>query len=406
MNQVKVWDVVVIGGGPAGMISAGRAGELGQSVLLLEKNPTLGKKLLLTGGGRCNFTNNKPTLRAMLAEYQDSAKYLFSAFSQFGPTETIEFFNRLSVKTKEESEGRVFPVSNKAETILNALIKYLKENKVKIQMSAAVSGIDFDEAKKLFKINLQDAQPILSKACIVATGGKAYPKTGSTGEGLKWLKKLGHKIIPSRPALVPVRLSDAWVKDLSGLVVKNVSLLGAKGDLLFTHFGISGPTVLNVSKQIGELLKQGKAIINLDLLSLKSEVDLKQDFQELLAEESGKKIKNSLARIIPKALVPVVFGLAKVDGETFNQSVSKAMRQKLVACLKSLPLQVSGLMGEDQAIYSHGGVVASEVDFKTMSSRLVPGLFMVGDVLAIDRASGGYSLQLCWTTGYVAGSSC
>lgn len=406
MNQEKVWDVVVIGGGPAGMISAGRAGELGQSVLLLEKNPTLGKKLLLTGGGRCNFTNNKPTLRAMLVEYQDSAKYLFSAFSQFGPTEAIDFFNKLGVKTKEESEGRVFPMSDKAETVLNALIKYLKENKVKTQMSSAVAGIDFDEAKKIFQINLPAGRPILAKACIVAVGGKAYPKTGSTGEGFKWLKKFGHKIIPSRPALVPVKLSDAWAKHLSGLVVKNVSLLGAKGDLLFTHFGISGPMVLNVSKQIGELLKQGKTIINLDLLPDKKEIDLKQEIQKLLAAEGNKKIKNSLAHIIPKALVPAVLGLAKVDGETFNQSVSKAMRQKLVACLKSLPLHVSGLMGEEQAIYSHGGVTASEVDFKTMSSRLVPNLFIVGDVLAIDRSSGGYSLQLCWTTGYVAGSSC
>ena len=213
-----------MGGGPAGMMAAGRAAEAGRSVLLLEKNSTLGKKLLLTGGGRCNFTNNKPTLRAMLAEYGPSAKYLFSAFSKFGPTQTIEFFNHLGVKSKEESGGRVFPASDKAETILNALIKYLKDNKVKIQTSATVVSVDFNESDKLLKINLKNDQPVLSKTCIVAVGGKAQPQTGSTGEGFSWLKKFGHKIIPSRPALVPIKLADAWVKNLSGVVLKNVGL--------------------------------------------------------------------------------------------------------------------------------------------------------------------------------------
>ncbi len=403
-----------MGGGPAGMMAAGRAAEAGRSVLLLEKNSTLGKKLLLTGGGRCNFTNNKPTLRAMLAEYGPSAKYLFSAFSKFGPTQTIEFFNHLGVKSKEESGGRVFPASDKAETILNALIKYLKDNKVKIQTSATVVSVDFNESDKLFKINLQNDQPVLSKTCIVAVGGKAQPQTGSTGEGFSWLKKFGHKIIPSRPALVPIKLADAWVKNLSGVVLKNVGLsisgrkklLSVSGNLLFTHFGITGPMVLNASRKIGELLKQGQVVLGLDLLPGLNAGELRQNLQKLLIVESNKKIKNSLGRIIPQALVPIVLNLAEVDGETFNHSLAKEARQKLLAVIKSLPLHVSGLLSDEQAFYSSGGVAPAEVDFKTMTSRLVSNLFIIGDALDIERPSGGYSLQLCWTTGYIAGSNC
>lgn len=414
MTPPKIWEVVVVGGGPAGMMAAGRAAEQGRSVLLLEKKPTLGKKLLLTGGGRCNFTNVKPTLRAMLAEYGPSAKYLFSAFSQFGPAETIEFFNRLGVKSKEENEGRVFPASAKADTILGALIKYLKENKVKVQTSAAVTGISFDESKKLFKISLQNDQPVLAKACIVAVGGKAQPQTGSTGEGFIWLKKFGHKIIPSQPALAPIKLSDSWVKNLSGVVVKNVGLsvsggkkiLSVSGDILFTHFGLTGPIVLNASRKIGELSKQGQVVLNLDLLPGLNAGELKQNLQKLLAEESNKKIKNSLGQIIPKAMVPIVLDLAEVDEEIFNHSLTKEARQKLMLVLKSLSLHVSGLMGTEQSVYSSGGVPAAEVDFKTMASRLAPNLFIIGDALDIERPSGGYSLQLCWTTGYIAGSNC
>lgn len=411
MIQTKIWDVVVVGGGPAGMIAAGRAAELGRSVLLLEKNQILGKKLLLTGGGRCNFTNNKPTLRALVMEYQESAQYLFSAFSQFGPTETIEFFNRLGVECKEEENGRVFPVSNKAETILSALIKYLKENKTQVQTSASV--IDISRENDVFRINLQNDQPIYAKACVVATGGKANPRTGSTGEGFKWLKNLGHEIIESRPALVPVQLSDYWAKDLSGVVAKEVELslvqkkkkvLSANGDLLFTHFGITGPMVLNASKKVGELLKEDKVIINVNLLPARNEEELKKDLQKLLDDEAKKKIKNALGQMIPKALAPILLGLAGVDGEIFCHSVTKEMRQKILELIKSLPLHVSALIGEEQAIYSHGGVLANEVDFKTMASRLIPNLFIVGDVLDIERRSGGYSLQLCWTTGYIAGS--
>lgn len=413
-EEEKIWEVVVVGGGPAGMMAAGRAAEAGRSVLLLEKNSTLGKKLLLTGHGRCNFTNNKPTLRALLAEYKTSAKYLFSAFSQFGPTDTIEFFNRLGVKSKEESEGRVFPVSDKAETILGALVKYLKDNKATIQTSAAVTDINFNESKKLFKISLQKGPPAFSKTCIVAVGGKAQPQTGATGEGFVWLKKLGHKIIPSQPALVPVKLSDSWVKNLSGLALKDVGLsafgnrklLNVNGDLLFTHFGLSGPMVLNASRKIGELLKQGQVVLSLDLLPRSDAGELKQNLQKLLAGESNKKIKSSLGKIILPALSKAVLNLAEVDKETFNHSLTKEARQKLLIVIKSLPLHVGGLMSAEQAVYSSGGVPAKEVNFKTMASRLVPNLFIIGDALDIERPSGGYSLQLCWTTGYVAGNSC
>src|SRR3989344_5158635 len=261
MKLKKLYDVVVIGGGPAGMIAAGRAGELHRSVLLLEKNPTLGKKLLITGGGRCNVTNNRPEVRTMLAKYKESDKFLFSAFSQFGVKETLEFFNKRGMATKEENEGRIFPVSDKAKSVWGVLARYMKEGGVEIQTGAEVIALLVDKYDKSVIIKLKDKREIIAKSCILATGGTSRPETGSTGEGFKWLKKLGHKIIEDNVALVPVALKDAWAKKLSGLTLRDIKLTtfqngekqeADKGKLLFTHFGISGPTVLNMSKGIGE----------------------------------------------------------------------------------------------------------------------------------------------------------
>jgi len=415
MKEVsKIWDVVVIGGGPAGMMAAGRAAELGRSVLLLEKNPTLGKKLLITGGGRCNVTNNKPDVRSMLAKYKGNHKFLFSAFSQFGVEDTLEFFNQRGMATKEEAEGRIFPVSNKSQSVWDVLVGYMKEGGVQIQTNAAVVGFSFVAAKDNFCIRLKDKTEIIAKACIVATGGTARPETGSTGEGFLWLKKMGHTIVENNFALVPVALKDAWAKKIGGVTLKDIKLTtfqnGQKqdvqpGKLLFTHFGISGPTVLNMSKDIGDLLQQGEVVIMLDLFPKLDHEALKQELQTLLVAESNKKLKNILSRLIPAALVMALLELAEIDGETPNHSVRHEERIKLVALFKSIPLNVKGLLGKDKAVVSSGGVAPEEVNFKTMQSRLVPNLYIIGDVLNIDRPSGGYSLQLSWTTGFVSGSS-
>ena len=414
MAEQKVEDVVVIGGGPAGMMAAGRAAELGHSVLLLEKNPTLGKKLLITGGGRCNVTNNKPVVREMLAKYKGSDKFLFSAFSQFGVKETLEFFNKKGMATKEENEGRIFPVSDRAQSVWSVLEKYMKDSGVKVRTDAEVEGISLNKNTNNIYIKLKDGAVITAKSCVLATGGISNPETGSTGEGFTWLKNLGHKIVENDLALVPIKLKDIWVRNLSGIPLTDIKLTVfqkgekrgvAKGKLLFTHFGISGPTVLNMSKEIGEYIQYGDVRIDLDLFPKLDHGELKKKLQELLTEESNKKLKNTLGNLAPAALGEALLQISNIDGEAFNHSVRSETRAKLVSLMKAVPLNVSGLMGADKAVVSSGGVALEEVDFKTMQSRVVPGLYLVGDVLNVDRPSGGYSLQLCWTSGYVAGSN-
>lgn len=410
----NLWDVVVIGGGPAGMMAAGKAATRGRRVLLLEKNPTLGKKLLITGGGRCNVTNNKPEMRSMVTKYKGNDQFLFSAFSQFGVAEALEFFHTRGMPTKEENEGRIFPVSNKAKSVWDVLVKYVQEGKVQVQTGVAVSGIAVDPKTKNFKIKIKGGEKIVAKSVVVATGGLSRHETGSTGEGFAWLKKLGHTIIDNDFALVPIALKDAWAKKLGGVALDGIKISVFQnnqkqsaqiGKLLFTHFGISGPTVLVMSREIGELLQYGDVSIVLDLFPKLDHGALKAKLQELLIGQSNKKLKNVLGKLVPSALVAPLLALVNIDGETPNHSVSHENRIALVALLKAIPLNVKGLLGADKAVISSGGVALEEVNFKTMQSRLVPNLYLVGDVLNIDRPTGGYSLQLCWTTGFIAGSN-
>lgn len=410
----NILDVVVIGGGPAGMMAAGRAAELGRSVLLLEKNPKLGKKLLISGGGRCNLTNNKQNIRTLAEQYKGSEKFLMSAFSQFDVAKTVEFFNSMGMKTKEEAEGRIFPVSNKSQSVLDVLIKYMKNGGAEVKTNSAVADIFLDEKKEYITIQLKDGKTLTARSCVVATGGVSHPETGSTGEGFLWLKKLGHKIIKNDFALVPIAVKDSWIKKLSGVTLSDIKLTifqdgkkhgVKKGKILFTHFGISGPMVLNMSKDIGELLHSGEVTIMLDLFPKLDHGALKQNLQNLLVEESNKKLKNTLSNLIPSAFIPVILAISGIDGETANHSVRHEDRIKLVKHAKEIPMHIEGLLGADKAIVSSGGVVLEEVNFKTMQSHIVPQLYIIGDALNVNRPSGGYSLQLCWTTGFVAGSN-
>ncbi len=411
------------------MMAAGRAAERGRRVLLLEKNATLGKKLLITGGGRCNVTNNTPDVRAMLAKYKGSDKYLFSAFAQFGVTETLSFFQDRGMVMKEEAERRMFPVSNKAQSVWNALVEYMKQGNVTVRTKSEVTSVIFNSKTDEVVITLQDGTKIRSKNCIVSTGGTSRPETGSTGDAFPWLKKMGHTVLASDSALVPIALKDSWVKRVSGVALKDIKLTSYqggvkqkvyKGKMLFTHFGISGPAVLNMSRDIGELLsgvegseytqvkteKDDDVVIMLDLFPSLDGGALKEKLQGILIGQSNKKLRNALALLMPSALVKVLLEVAEIDGEVVNHSVRAEDRKKLVSMMKAIPLHVSGLLGKDKAVISSGGVALTEVNFKTMQSRIVPQLYLVGDVLNIDRPSGGYSLQMCWTTGYVAGSNC
>lgn len=407
-----LYDVVVIGGGPAGMKAASVAAARGLSVVLLEKNPSLGKKLLITGGGRCNVTNNKPDVRTMVSKYSEATEFLFSAFTQHGVSETVNWLGSRAVALKEENEGRLFPVSNSAQTIWAVLVSELKTSGVTVRTNATVLDIIQDKEHN-FLISLVNKGEIYARNCIVATGGMSRPETGSTGEGLEWLKKLGHTIVPNSYALVPVTLADVWTKSLGGVAVPDVKVTiyanGKKhsvvqGRLLFTHVGLTGPMILGISKVIGELLEYSLVTLKLNLVPQFDAGELKKNVQILFAEHSNKKLKNVLTSLIPPAMVGPFLLKLGIAGETKCHTVRAVDRTAICQQLEGLMLNVSGLLGKDKAVVSAGGVVPTEVNFKTMESRVVPSLYLVGDVLNIDRPSGGYSLQLCWTTGFVAGS--
>lgn len=408
-----VWDVAVIGGGPAGMMAAGRAAERGLKVILIEKNDTLGKKLLITGGGRCNVTNNQPDVRELLKRFKENDKFLFSAFSQWSVTETLDFFHKRRMDTKVEAERRVFPKSEKAQSVWNVLVEYMKESGVTVLSNSPVVELEKKDGT-ITGITLKNKKKIKAKSYILATGGKSRPETGSTGEGFIWLKKLGHKVTEPKTALVPIAVYDSWPKRLQGISLKDIKIslfqnnskqASVKGKILFTHFGVTGPTILNLSKEVGELLKYGDVFISLDILPQYDYGQLNTKLQEIFKEHSNKKFKNGLGDLVPAAFAPVVVELSGINGDTWNHSVTREERLHLVQVLKDMRMKVFHLLGVDKAIVTSGGVALTEVDFKTMQSRLMPNLYLVGDILDIDRPSGGYSLQLCWTTGYVAGNS-
>lgn len=407
--QPDIWDVVVIGGGPAGMMAAATAAAHGATVLLLEKNATLGKKLLITGGGRCNVTNNRPDVRQMLAAYAEEGKYLFSTFTQHGVTDTINWFATRGVPFIEENEGRLFPETESAKTIFETLFTELKSQNVTIASDQAVTNIDFAADRTLFTIQTK-SDAVHARACIIATGGYARPDTGSTGDGFAWLQQLGHTIHAPSDALVPVTLATTWAKELSGLTLPEVTVsvwanhtkqLTRTGRVLFTHQGLSGPLILNMSKTIGDLLQEGEVEIRINLFPHHDAGALKAHLAALLA--SNKKLVNALAEQLPRQLARTILIELNIDGETPCHSVTKDARAKLLTYLQAVPLPVAGLLDKHKAIISSGGVDLDEIDFKTMGSRMSPQLYIVGDLLNINRPSGGYSLQLCWSTGYVAG---
>lgn len=409
---MQTYDVAIIGGGPAGMMAAIKAANTGAHVVLIEKNPSLGKKLLITGGGRCNITNNKPVVREMLSQYKTEGKYLFSTFMQHGVRETLDWFLAHGVDTKEENEGRLFPTTEQAQTVQQALVQALADSGVHVVSETAITGIE--KSAHGFSLTSDAGREIEVAKCIVATGGTSRPETGSTGDGFGWLESLGHTVTPNSFALVPVALQSSWTKLLSGLTLTDIKLTivadGVKhtaqqGKVLFTHVGLTGPTILNMSKTVGDLLEYAEVTIKLDMFPGKDPAAVDQVIKDVFAADSNKKIKNALSQLFPAAFVQAVLEQCTIDSGLQCNSVSRADRIKLGQYLKAIPLPVKGLLGKDKAIVSAGGVELDEIDFKTMESKVVPGLYVVGDMLNINRPSGGYSLQLCWSTGAVAGLS-
>lgn len=407
------WDVIVIGGGAAGMMAAITASSRGQKVLLLEKNKILGKKLRITGGGRCNLTNATFNNRQLLSRYGNASKFLFSTFAKHSVSDTLKFFHQHNLPTKEEAEHRVFPLSEKAEDVAKLLEDLLQKNSVQVLPECSVQDLI---AQNGLIISVKTNQGLFEgKSFILATGGTSRPDTGSTGDGYVCLQKLGHTVIYPTPSLVPIVLKDNWIKTVTGLSLDNCHInlyqdeklfLKSKGKILFTHQGLSGPGILNISTAIGEGLKHGRIILKLNLVPDLKEEELLEKLSDQLIQNPNKLVKNLLSNFIPSALTLPVIVACKLSTDTKANQITRKDRHLLVNTLRGLPVEVSHLLGPEKAIIASGGLSLTEVDSKTMASKLYSNLFIVGDLLNINRPSGGYSLQLCWTTGYVAGSHC
>jgi predicted Rossmann fold flavoprotein len=413
MNELtKKFDVAVIGGGPAGMIAAGRAAELGAKVVLLEKNSALGKKLLLTGNGRCNITQIDHDARGFVEKLGHNGKFFFSAFSAFGPKEVIEFFEQKKLFTKVEKNGRVFPVTDDAIDVLSTLTQYLKDGGVEIITNAQVADFEFTK-NKIGGLKLKD-QIIHADRFILCTGGKSYPATGSTGDGYTWAKKLGHTIITPMPALAPVKIKENWVGDLQGLSLENASIslwqnekkqASFQGEMLFTHFGLSGPLIINASKKINALLQNGSVTIELELFPELAIPELDKKLVLAFEKNNRKDIKNYFREILSRKMLDLILKLAEIDPDKKLNFLTKKERQKIVALLKSLKFTVSRVLEFEQAMITSGGVTLKEINPKTMQSKIIENLFFAGEILDLDGPTGGYNLQICWSTGHLAGMS-
>ena len=412
-EKQKEYDLIVIGGGPSGMIMAGRAGELGASVLVLEKNKNLGKKLKITGGGRCNITNAEFDIREFLKNFPESKEFLFSPFSKFSAKDTFAFFESKKLPLVIEARKRAFPESQKAEDVFKVLEKYIRSNKGEIKTDTQVVKIN-KNGDKIISVETKKGEKFFAKNFAIATGGVAAPTTGSTGDGFKWLKKLGHSIKNPNPNIVPLTTNDKWIHRLSGVTLSFMTIrfyqegkskLKKTGKILFTHFGVSGPLILNSAFEVKKLLDKGKVVASIDMFPDTEENALDKRVLKLFEKNPNKELKNILPELLQKNLSKEILNLPDIKlTERKANSLSKDERRKFVKKLKNLQFEITGTLGMDKAVIADGGIVLEEVNFKNMTSKNFSNLYLLGDILNINRPSGGFSLQLCWTTGWVAGS--
>ena len=341
---------------------------------------------------------------------------MFHAFSVFGPKEAINFFEALGVKTKTEKNGRVFPASNDAEEILEALKKYLDKNKVTVFYNSEVIDVK-KNGKKISKIILKGKPDfaesfVVARKYILAAGGKSYPATGSTGFGYKFAEKLGHNIVKPMPALCPIVVKEAWAKNLQGISLKDVKIsvlqnnkkiTSEDGEFLFTHLGISGPAILNISAKVGELLVRGETKISFDLFPLLNHEQLLKGFGDVLKQHANKTVKNVLTSFVPERLAEVLLDVSGLDKNSIANNLSKINREKLIKILKNFEATAEDVLGWDVAKTTKGGINLKEIDHKTMRSKIIDNLFFAGEIIDVDGKSGGFNLQMCWSTGKLAG---
>jgi len=406
-----VYDVIVIGGGASGMMSAGVAAMNGKKVLLLEKNKNLGEKLKISGGGRCNITNAEEDIHKFLKFYDESKDFLYSSFSQFKNTDTFSFFEKKKLPLVVEDRKRAFPYTEKAIDVFNVLKKYMDDGGVVVKSNSSVLKI-LNEDKNIIGVKTKE-ETFYAKSFVLATGGVSHPETGSTGDGFKWLKDLGHTVKDPTPTIVPLRVKEKWVHALAGVSLQKIKIyfyldgkkqFVNKGDVLCTHFGLSGPLILNSSKKVADLLHEGIVTAKIDIYPLVDIGELEKKIIKIFDLNKNKILKNIINEIAPAGILRGLEVLFKdIDFNKKVHSITKEERRNISDGLKALPVTIDGLMGYDRAVVADGGVILTEIDTKTMRSMLYNNLYITGDLLHITRPTGGFSLQLCWTTGYVVG---
>ena len=410
--------VIVIGGGPAGMLAAITAKQKGNEVILLEKMPFLGKKLLITGKGRCNITSSLD-MEEFIKNTPGNGMFLYSCYQKFTNEDIIKFLNKQGLKVKEERGNRIFPVTDKSQDVLNCFISKIKELKIIVKNNTKVDDIIVED-KNIKGVKSKDGI-IKADKVILATGGKSYPLTGSTGDGYILAEKLGHKIVEIKPSLVPLESHDkAICKNLQGLSLKNVEIKMKKkkknkiiykdfGEMIFTHFGVSGPTILSGSahlarySKIEKKMKEQNITLSIDLKPALSEEKLNARILRDFEEYKNKKFKNSLDKLLPQKMIETIIEKSNIDADKKVNEITKTERKQLVSTLKNLEISIKGFRPIEEAIITRGGISTKEINPKTMESKLIKGLFFAGEIIDVDAYTGGFNLQIAYSTGYVAG---
>ncbi len=403
--------VLVVGGGAAGMFAAIFAAYNGNEVHLFEKNEKLGKKIYITGKGRCNITN-ACDMDTLFSSVVTNSKFLYSSFYSYTNQDVIDFFERIGVETKVERGNRVFPVSDHSSDVISGLTRHLQQLGVEIHLRTKVKRVVGSE--RFEYLELENGKKVSGDACIVATGGFSYQTTGSTGDGYRFAKELGHQVTDIMPALVPIEIKEWYAKELQGLSLRNVTATvwdGKKklyedfGEMLFTHYGVSGPLMLTASSYIGKKVKEKELNLVIDLKPALSMEQLDQRVLRDFEENINKQFKNAIGKLFPSKLVPIMLELSEIDPEKKVNLISKEERQRFVSLIKNFPMTITGLRDFNEAIITRGGISVKEVNPATMESKLVSGLYFAGEVLDLDAVTGGFNLQIAWSTGYAAGNS-
>ena len=411
--------VVVIGGGPAGMMAAINSSQNGNEVILIEKNNSLGKKLSITGKGRCNITSSL-TIDEFIKNTPGNGKFLYSAFNSYTNLDIIKFIEEQGIKTKVERGNRVFPVTDKAQDVVDCFVKKIKELKIIVYLNSEVIEILKNEKNEAIGVKTRE-KIIKADKIILATGGKSYPLTGSTGDGYKIAKKLGHTITELKPSLVPLSTYETDMhKNLQGLSLKNIEIKLVDisrnkeiykdfGEMLFTHFGVSGPTILSASshlvryKNIRDLLKNKQIKLFIDFKPALTQEKLDQRVLRDFGEEKNKSFKNSLDKLLPQKLIPEIVRISNINPETKVNSITKEQREKLIKLLKQFEVTIKDFRPIEDAIITAGGISIKEINPKTMESKIIKNLYFAGEIIDVDSYTGGFNLQIAYSTGYVAG---